>query len=101
MSETREELEEDAKICYDSIEWWKAEMSSLINRSDKLEEQESHPEYEEKMDAIRLQMNYLLYKGEWENKYIFHLQKRINKYKAGKSFGNFQLLDKKTKKRKG
>tara|TARA_R100001377_G_C3128856_1_gene88576 strand:- start:79 stop:384 length:306 start_codon:yes stop_codon:yes gene_type:complete len=100
MRETKEELEEEAKICYQSIEWWKSEMSSLIARSDELEEQDGSPEYEDKMDAIRLQMNYLLYKGEWENKQIFSLQQRISKYKASKPFGTFQLLDKKPKKRK-
>ena len=100
MRETKEALEEEAKISYDSVEWWKSEMSSLIARSEEVEEQDGSPEYEEQMDAIRLQMNYLLCKGEWENKQIFSLQQKINKYEADKSFGGFELLDKKTKKRK-
>ncbi len=100
MSETKQSLEREALISYDSIEWWKSEMSALIVRSDKLEEEPDHPEYEEKMDALRLQMNYLLIKGEWENKHIYSLQQKINKYKANKSFGNFELVDKKPKKRK-
>jgi len=100
MSETREALEEEALISHDSIEWWKAEMSALIARSDKLEEEPDHPEYEDRMDDLRLQMNYLLVKGEWENKHIHSLQQKINKYKANKSFGGFELIDKKTRKRK-
>tara|TARA_R100000008_G_C3522201_1_gene134627 strand:+ start:345 stop:656 length:312 start_codon:yes stop_codon:yes gene_type:complete len=103
MNHLREELEEEAKITHASIEWWRSEMSSLINKSEILEAKgEDHPEFEAKMEKIRLQMNYLIYKGEWENKQLFKLQQKINKYQANKSF---EFIEKKTrgknKKRKG
>ena len=100
MNEIREVLEEEAKICHESIEWWKKEMSSLINKSEALEAKgEDSPDFDAKMEKIRLKMNYLLYKGEWENKQLFELQKKINKFEADKSFGNFKLLNKKKKRK--
>ena len=100
MSQTREELEVEAKICHDSIEWWKKEMSSLINKTELLEAKgEDHPDFEIKMDQIRTQMNYLIHKGRWENQQIFELQKRINKFETEKAFGNFKLIEKKKKKK--
>jgi hypothetical protein len=98
-SKTQEALKEEAKICHASIEWWKKEMSSLINESDELEEN-PQPDFEGKMDDIREKMNYLLFKGEWENKQLFILQQKINKFEAEKPFENFELVEKNRRKKK-
>ena len=104
-STTRELLQEEARICHESIEWWKNEMSSLINESDEMEENPSdYPDFEERMEQIRAQMNYLLLKGEWENKELFKLQQKINKFRAEEPFSeaddpfeSFKLIQKKEK----
>ncbi len=50
-SKAQETLREEAKICHASIEWWKKEMSALINESDGLEENpQDYPDFEERMD---------------------------------------------------
>jgi len=98
-SKTQEALKEEAKICHASIEWWKKEMSALINESDELEEN-PQLDFEEKMDGIREKMNYLLFKGEWENKQLFILQQKINKFEAEKPFENFELVEKNRRKKK-
>jgi predicted RNase H-like nuclease (RuvC/YqgF family) len=99
MSETREQLQEQAKNTHESIEWWKKEMSTLISHSEHWETKgEDHPFYEEKMSAIREKMNYLITKGEWENKNLAALENKINKYETSKAFGNFELIQKKKKK---
>ena len=91
-------LEGQAKTCHESIEWWKTEMSALINESDAMEENpHNYPDYEDRMENIRLKMNYLLFKGEWENKQLFLLQEKINKFKAEKPYENFELIEKKEK----
>ena len=52
-STTRELLQEEARICHESIEWWKNEMSSLINESDEMEENPSdYPDFEERMVSL-------------------------------------------------
>ena len=52
-SKAQETLREEAKICHASIEWWKKEMSALINESDGLEENpQDYPDFEERMDRI-------------------------------------------------
>ena len=84
-SKAQETLREEAKICHASIEWWKKEMSALINQSDTLEENpQDYPDFENRMEGIREKMNYLLLKGEWENKQLFILQQKINKFEAEK-----------------
>jgi hypothetical protein len=100
-SKLRENLKEEAKICHASIEWWKKEMSALISQSDELEENpQDYPDFEDRMDAIRKKMNYLLFKGEWENKQLFILQNKINKFEAERPFENFELIEKNKRKRK-
>ena len=99
MSETREKLKEQAKITQESIEWWKQEMSGLISQSEFLEAKgEDYPSYEKKMAAIKEKVNYLIHKGQWENKNLMFLESKINKYETDKAFGNFELIEKKKKK---
>jgi 1,2-phenylacetyl-CoA epoxidase PaaB subunit len=100
-SKAQEALKEQAKTCHASIEWWKKEMSALIKESDILEENpEEHSDFEERMDNIRAKMNYLLFKGEWENKQLFILQDKINKFESEKPFENFELVEKNKRKKK-
>tara|TARA_Y100000592_G_C5434698_1_gene300150 strand:- start:1024 stop:1323 length:300 start_codon:yes stop_codon:yes gene_type:complete len=99
MSETREKLKEQAKITQESIEWWKQEMSALISQSEFLEAKGvDYPSYEKKMSTIKEKMNYLIHKGQWENKNLMLLEGKINKYETDKAFGNFELIQKKKKK---
>lgn len=101
MSETRQKLQKEAEITHDSIEWWKAEMSALIKRTDHWEEKgEGDPRYIREMNKIQEQMNYLLCKGEWENSHLLNLQGKINKYESDKAFSNFELIEKKSVKKK-
>ena len=100
-SKAQEALREEAKICQASIEWWKKEMSALINESDRLEENpQDYLDFEDRMDGIREKMNYLLFKGEWENKQLFILQQKINKFEAERPFENFELVEKNRRKKK-
>lgn len=99
MSETREQLQIEAKITHDSIEWWKKEMSALINRTEHWEAQgEDHASYDKEMDKIRTKMNYLIVKGQWENTQLLSLQQKINKFESSQAFNNFELIEKKKKK---
>ena len=99
MSETREKLKEQAKITQESIEWWKQEMSALISQSEFLEAKGvDYSSYEKKMSTIKEKMNYLIHKGQWENKNLMLLEGKINKYETDKAFGNFELIQKKKKK---
>ena len=100
-SKAKETLKEEAKICHASIEWWKKEMSALINQSDALEENpQDYLDFEDRMDGIREKMNYLLLKGEWENNQLFILQQKINKFEAERPFENFELVEKNKRKKK-
>tara|TARA_R100000008_G_C3545593_1_gene147352 strand:- start:296 stop:613 length:318 start_codon:yes stop_codon:yes gene_type:complete len=100
MSSAREQLQNQAIVSSESIEWWKKEMGTLINKSEHWESLgEDHEGYDDAMDKIRFKMNYLLYKGEWENNNLLKLQQKINKFESEKAFGNLELLEKKALKK--
>jgi hypothetical protein len=76
----RETLEGRARSAHASISWWKAEMESLVNESERWEDKPDHPKFHEKMDAIEKRMQYLFMKGEWENNNLEKLYHDINAF---------------------
>ena len=84
--EADKELRARAKILHDSIQWWKGQMAFWVNKAEEWENNDHDPYYEEAMEEVSHAMNYLILKGEWENKELEKLENKIAQSEILKAF---------------
>tara|TARA_R110002020_G_scaffold464865_1_gene685953 strand:- start:728 stop:1087 length:360 start_codon:yes stop_codon:yes gene_type:complete len=93
MQELKNKLKEEAQMLHDTIEWWKVEMHKVMSDCSSMERKYSKGEFDydelqTSKENLEDRLQYLLLKGEWENRELAAFHKKLQSLeKSGLKLG--------------